>query len=800
MDYLFVDTRIDGRSINSEVELVTKNYEDYFLHLDRFNSLLATNVKFDLATATLTGIFWNEHVDANLKPARFLIEDGETYLALNLLDNFEIEYFLNTSKQSLSINTSDRHPNTAELIIAERKKLIEVLKRRDASQLTKHDKYQLYTAPNLDVNLSLKHQNKAGYQAYTQLTQDILYHQADIKLAKSDTQSVTGEATFSRKLALNNIPMTYQIGDIRATTSSLTQSVSRGLGLFIGQDERRSRKLQDDISGYTIPGSEVALFKDGYLVDFKQTESDGYYQFIDIDFRNADTQYYLQFTNPDGSIEKREIKKSSWQGLRQGQWTPEFVFIDANNNMLGRGRLSQQRKQQFAMLNGTYVYNPSTLIRGGVQWINTDVSNRSIPYSDVEWRGESSSVISTKLGYDGQFLYDNQVDFSIAEHSVYVLSQKRASNGITSRNKTIGHSYDSDSIKISSQLYQSSALGVTEEGFESRLGFNVNNQTHYLTLKKQIKGVTADRIAYVSSLSSKWGVLHFSYSKEYFSTPVEDVTIRYSHYFNGYNFSSSIRHETSRDDTTTKLRVSKSFRQLSLSASLSHSSKGNTIAALSMAFSFNSSNPLSTFSSSSYRRGSTIKKSAFIDHNYNGLWDKELNEPSLQGVALSGVSQSVKTIEEEDYAKLVGVDIYDPKVFQVSSESLDNPFLIPTYTSVKLESHPGGEVNVILPFQQLFEAEGEVFKQDEKGNVQRNPGFIPFELINHSTGEVREIYTEQDGFFIIDRLKKGQYALRIEADFLAQNKLRCEPCEQTLNTDLSEDFIVFTEPFVLTPE
>ncbi|MFT2111703.1 hypothetical protein [Marinomonas sp. 2405UD68-3] len=798
IDYLFVDLKIDDRQISGEIELITRDYINFYLPIEQFNHYLSCNLILNTEDGRLSGNFWKEEIDILLEDGFFFEESGDKYISINTLKLFSIDFNLNHPKQWLNITTNDRHPKTKEIITQQRKKLIQVINERNSSLLVKENEYQLFTPPNIDVNLSLQNQDNFGYQMYSQLTQDALYHQANIKVSKNDGDNYRGEAILSRKLRSNGIPMTYNFGDMSLSQSVFSEVGSKGLGFYFGQDNRSSQKLQENVSGYALPGTEAALFLDDFLVNFTRVGSDGYYEFNDLNLKNDKSTYRIVFTHPDGTKEVREISQPNWQGLRADQWTPEFIFIDFSKGFLNSSTVKSEKK--FAMANATYVYNEHTLLRGGTEWSYNGQEHNLLPFTDLEWRNTKDSSFTAKLGYSDQLLYEAKYNTKINNHSLHIKKDQRGVETQLINSNLIGYEYTGDKFKFGTTYFESSnsGLNVNERGVETKLGYSSNNHSHYFNWRHQITGAGADKASLISSYSSTLGSLNVSISRTFLEKHSDQVTLSYNSFWRGYHLSSSIRHTTENKDTTTNYRLSKSLDNLTIGASISHKSNGDLFANLNLSLSLNSSAPLKTLRNSSYTRGSVIKHWAFLDENYNGTWEEE---PILEGVKLTAQQQNPKEIKIKNKSHLIGINSYEPTIFYVDAESLDNPFLLPMYPRVKLESHPGGVLDVALPFHKMFEVEGEVFLFNQLGEKKNHTGYIPLEIISLNTNkeDFKKVHTEQDGFFIIDKLQSGIYRLKVSEQYLKNNDLDCSGCDQIIDTLLAEDHIFFSEPITLTP-
>lgn len=798
LDYIFADFKIDNRIISSELELVTRDYRDFYLALTSFNEHLACTLKLDSDARLLSGDFWGQTISLNLEAQAFLVDEDDVYLNINVLTYFPLEYEFNHAKQWLSIFTDGKHPKTQEIIREQRKNLIEAIKERQKEVLVKSDRYEIFTPPNLDINLGIKNKDKLEQAMYAQATGDFLFHQGSIQISTSSNQKPHGRAIFARKLDVGLTPMSYEFGDIKIPQSAFIPTVSSGLGFYIGQDARRSQKLRDNVNGYTLPGSEIELHQGDYLVDFTVADESGYYELGKLDFRRSETSYFIKIIAPDGKTTRQEIKKPTWKGLKVGQWSPEFVYMDAGAYVLNKTRST--RDDRFAMIGSSYVFDEEQLVRGGVEWHKTSSGTYNVPFVDYEFISQDGSELSSKIGFADAWLHENRLKWVVnSAHSLDLqIARSKAYDNIQNR-KTLGYYFTDDKRRFQSVYSYSSGMGVTEKSVISQLGLSDVDKSFLLTWDKKIVSQSADRVTLVTSASGTWGAVNLSLTREFQQQHQDYLSLSYSKLINGYSFSASTSYSTRQSKVATYMRLSKSWGKLSSSFSISKSESQPLIVGLNIAFSFNAKAPFETLNSRSYRNGATIKNWAFLDGNYNGKWDEELNEQTIPGVRLEARSSVTADIEIDERSHLFGVDAYDPSLFQVNSEQVDNPFLIPLYPSIQVESHPGGRVDVAIPLQLFYEAEGEIILLDKTGQASRHTGYVALELVDldSKSAPVRVAYTEKDGFYIIDKIKRGRYTLRVSKEYLDENNITCSPCEYSIDTQSADDFIMYVSDIVL---
>ncbi|UAA40637.1 hypothetical protein KIH87_09970 [Paraneptunicella aestuarii] len=206
---------------------------------------------------------------------------------------------------------------------------------------------------------------------------------------------------------------------------------------------------------------------------------------------------------------------------------------------------------------------------------------------------------------------------------------------------------------------------------------------------------------------------------------------------------------------------------------------------------------------SSVKKGNYLSLKPFLDLNQNDQWDE--NEEFLSEVNLIQKNKTFRKNVTNNSIKLYGIDAYNPKTYTIDDEELNNPFITPKYQDIKLESHPGGEVELKIPFYIHFEIEGEIQLFDDDNNPIERVGQLPLNLYKYNDDEqgneqpelFKTYWSEPDGFYVLDKVRPGKYMLRIDNEFIAGQEITCTTCEFILNTEEAKDYVLFANTLTL---
>jgi len=827
LDYVFADFQVDNRKTDIELELATRDYEKYYLALADFNDYFVADFSCNATNHIVSGQFWEGPVELELVVNdEYFIEDDTCYLNLEIVKKLDVRMMLDLQRQIYAVLTKGKHPQTREIKIAERKKILEKLKTQKNSRLEIKDSYKLASAPLLDFTANNRWVNNENRpNLFTQGVFDLLYHQTDAQINWQKQGELRGRAKFNRKLNWNNTRYQYQFGDIQVSRQSLFNVPSRGLGISIGEQGLSRQRTVLDLNGYTQPFSEVELYKDDLLVDFLQLSEDGFYEFKNVDFQEFDTQYAIRINTPDGNSEVINVEQPGSHGIMPGQWQPSLVFLDSSQEVFNNG--SSRTGSILTALDLHYAISPEELLSIGLEH-NKDDSNDD----QSEWLAHASVTglefagisFDLKAGYANDWVYDSGLSYSIGNHNIGY-SHNRLINGDSiskSHSLSWGYLYLDFSVNFTAAQggdstnrsrnysfetgYRSSDWSLSIQGDRSvqraetgniDFGNGVGNGSG---TDSSGSNTTVNRnYSVVGSFSSFLGNANLSYRGSIGSFTQRSVDFSLSTYLFDLNTAFSFRWDLARKTSNSSVKLSKTLERMRLNGNVGYDTQNGWNMGLGLAFSLSSREPLSSLSSSALSKSSNLYMVPYLDTNNNLKWDE--NEEFLPQVSLLNRKRKLEQQIYDQHIALFGVKADEPQVYTVDDSALDNPYIEPQFSDINLEAHPGSAHYIELPFHVNYELEGQIQLLDEEGEISDRVGQVPLHLYllgNDGKTFKKTYHTEPDGFYVLDRLKTGHYIVKIDDKFLQKRELHCQPCEFNFSTNDAEDHLLYMDDITLS--
>jgi hypothetical protein len=177
-----------------------------------------------------------------------------------------------------------------------------------------------------------------------------------------------------------------------------------------------------------------------------------------------------------------------------------------------------------------------------------------------------------------------------------------------------------------------------------------------------------------------------------------------------------------------------------------------------------------------YRNGvgfGTAVLKPFKDRNFNGLMDPgEELIPGLKAKIRGTGGQMVGQGRSVYYDRLRPYDIY---TVQIDPYSLDNPLLKPAHEGYKVTFNPNMVTAIQVPIVAAGEISGQVIRKTMLSET--GLGGIKIEVVNTASEAVTEITTFSNGEFYYLGLVPGQYRAYIKAEQLSAYGLVSEPAQ-----------------------
>lgn len=810
-DFIFADFQLDNRKTGIELDLATRDYETYFIESDVFNEHFAADLACDIESEMLTGNFWQGPVEVPLVGEEgeklYFIEDDLCYFNINTLLALDVRMRFDSHRQVFAVLTAGKHPKTQEIKREARKLMLAKLNQQKESSLDIKDDYKAFTVPVLDLSSNDRWQNNSHRPGvYAQSVFDLLYHQADLQINYQKSGAIRGRAKLSRKIAWGGDKLHYEMGDIQSSRQSLFSVPSRGLGFSLGERNSSGRRTSLDLSGYTEPHSEVELYKDELLVDFIRLDDTGFYEFKNVDFQDQSIKYRIRITKPSGEVITNHIDPPGEHGLTTGEWTPSFVYLDSSQGVFESG------KGESSLLAADVNYaisNEEVLILGIESKLEDE--RESLFHASLEGFNIFDIRTTLNMGYlDENWLYNVNLNRAIANHNVNLSSSRLSSSQQLSTSHSASWGWGAKGYAANFTATQSEAQSVKVRSYSSDLGYTATKWSLSLEGQRSVSqspsfeegagsnSTVSRSFSAVASANTDVGNFNLAYQRQLGFSSQKSLNLTYGKNVNGINLSTGLRWDLTQKRSSTSIRASKTFDYFRLNTNLGFSNTSGWSVGFGIAFGLFADEPLRSVSSKSMRGTSNVIMQPFLDVNGNGIWDKE--EMFLPEVSLLERKKKLEKEVSENKITLYGVDAYDPKLFTIDDTELDNPFIVPKYRDIRIESHPGGEVAFQVPFQVHYELEGEIQRVKADEELASKVGQVPLHLYLTS-GEkpvlVKTYYSEPDGFYVLDKLKSGEYRLEVDKGFVEKEEVTCSPCEIHFDTQSAEDHLLFADLITL---
>jgi hypothetical protein len=165
--------------------------------------------------------------------------------------------------------------------------------------------------------------------------------------------------------------------------------------------------------------------------------------------------------------------------------------------------------------------------------------------------------------------------------------------------------------------------------------------------------------------------------------------------------------------------------------------------------------------------GGAMAVDAFVDANGNGARDP--GEKPLPGLIVQG-GRRPQTTDADGRALITGLGDGASALAQIDMSSLDDPYLVPSAPAVKVVPRPGRVALVAYPVTVSGEVELQVQFQ-RAGEAPRAISALHVELVGADGQVAASGSSAFDGALVLENLRPGTYAVRIEPAQAARLKL-----------------------------
>jgi hypothetical protein len=751
----------------------------------------------------------------------YLFIDSET---LSNLFNVEISY--SKSNLKLHITTSDyKFPKQQLAKLSLQRLLSRNGNKANYSDLLNEDiiedEYRLFTLPHgsFSTNLNSDSDDNTSLNYSLQTVSDFLYHSTNITITDTNKQDLTGSVRFSRYKTKPNEMIfgafdRYSFGDVSATGRNLTTSTRSGLGVVFSRapETYRNRNVGITLEETAIPGWSAELYRNGQFIELKVVPADGNLIFDDVETQYGNNRYEIKLYGPFGeeNIITRYYNIDS-NALSAGQMAYSFYGVDHNKRII-----NDQSESGFSITDSGFTFDygisDSWLLGLSAIQSTTNVNDKKQSFvtlknafvlpgylfeNEVSAQNEAGySQISTLTGNaygrdTFSVIYQSADDFKSNRinsadsrwHNIYAnYAGFLPSLGSLGYGIGVGYNTIKDDVSIDDTLgKEDNHWQFNQRLSKSFGGVSVTNTLYYNRYEQlEFETITEeDKINNARVLLENWsgnlglgGSLTnnvrlnagIQYKPDNDRDIIQSGNITLS-WFNS-RFYHSLRGIYYLADTNNKWQLGYNMswnnRYFSSNLSSTYNAEDEWTIGLgfNLFFGYDYHNKTMRISNDISSGSASINTYSYLDRNPNGWRDE--SDWDLEGVSFTGNS-AWKDIKSGENGRVVvpGVSTNTPFQFNASWEygtsTLQKDYVL--YT------HPGAYVDVNIPFYITTDISGFVYVTNSENEDRPLAGAILY--IQNNFGEIiKEVNTDQDGFYEARSLKPGRYQVAILPEYL----------------------------------
>lgn len=598
----------------------------------------------------------------------------------------------------------------------------------------------------------------------------------------------------------------YSMGDIDSVALPLVSNTGHGVGAFISNIdlERPDQFDQTNFVGNSQPGWEVELYRNGELLEFQVVGSDGRYAFNDITVLYGNNNFKIMSYGPQGqvneesktyniddSISKKnrfnyrvsvDEKSQSLFGIdeqdtiighkKEGRFIGDFEYGLLDKLTVSSGVVSTPLEDQKTHKYQTF--GLKTNILGTLSSLNTAY--------DYENKGMAgSAAVNTNIKDVSARLEHKQFNNFISEEEAFA-SPRRKSTSKLDLNGRFGVIFPSG---------MSYGVGAQQENFVANRQVNTYSNrlatsffgvgfANNIQWQETLTGDTASTIGDGSfSIRGNYRQIFLRLSTDYTYSPLSEfrsVSLSTQKELTGnVNLRSDIKKDLgSADLTTVSASLNKEFKyyRLSTTATADTADAYSLGVLLSFSLGYNGDNKEWFSKNRSIANDGAISASAFLDKNYNGMYDND--DSILENAAFDVSNRKYEPGPGDKKSTLItGVTPYVPADIEVNLASLEDPFLVTKPAGYNVTTRPGVITKVTFPVIYTTEIDGNLFLQ--KGDNVRPVARAVMQLIDKDGKIANSTKSEYDGFYVFSGVVPGEYTIELAEETLKKLHISLPP-------------------------
>jgi len=708
----------------------------------------------------------------------------DLYLDVQTIEQwFGLRFDLDVSQLALNVASKQALPLLAKL---KREALREDIEREDAPELIEDylpNQYAWWGKPQFDVSMGADVSHQRG--RYNQDTNLVVQGQMDVAKHAMSASYINNSGDSDLRLTFSKASTgpdehlflgldRYQVGDIYTDSVPLLYSSVQGRGGHIerGGNSAQERGSSINIEGDAPPNWEVELYRNGSLVEFTTTTTDGRYLFTEVPTFVGENNFEVRIYGPQGQfrVAKNDITIGGAM-VKPGTWEYQSYAMERDKRLV---KLSDSSRSPSTFFSSDAIYglNEYVSVQAGYSQftpINT-TEQRSYFYGGLYGSvfGQLASL-NLATSEEGDQAISGAIKARFLGTNINVDVEKYS--GLVSDKNQSGD-LDTD---IGLRFNRTMLLGLPS---------NVNVDLQ-LNQKKYRSGFQTQVIR--NRLSTGWSGFQFANDIDYSSSNTSGGVVSGAFYgtrkWHDWRFKGGLNYRIVPSSTMNSVVIGASHKadqQFSYQGNVTHSFRGSdvtsfdstftwkqdkyawslsaafdTAGAQSLGLSLNTSVGYEPVEQSYYltnqsmMNNSTVTVRAFLDDNGNG--EPDLGEQPVQGVRFTGRSHWKQfETDAQGYVTLSGVRHLEAQKIEIDDKSIEDPFMQSSQPPVYLYTHTGTNTLINVPLVQTIEIEGALDLR-LSGEPAMSAGISVY-LFDQQGELYKQTTTEYDGVYLFDQV------------------------------------------------
>ena len=728
----------------------------------------------------------------DLKPTDLIRTETGLYLKADYLgDVFGLTCSFNFRSLSVTMNTKAELPAIREMQLEQMHKNIVLLKGEKKADTTIKRKYPLFHLGMADWSvINTKEITGNGFTRIgLNLGAIVAGGETNVYLNYNSTERFDVNKQYWMWKLVNNSSSTVRqviVGNIfPQATSSIYGAVT---GVQVSNTPTTYRKSFGTyrLSNKTEPGWLVELYVNNVMVNYTKADASGFYTF-DVPLVYGNSSIKVRFYGPWGEERSKEENISipfNFLPLHQLEYTATAGIVD------------DEQKSKLARLNINYGLGTHITVGGGIEYLSTVTSGKSMPFLTASVRLGSNLLVSGEHTYGvrskGVITYRLPSNFLFeANYIKYEKGQTAIRSGLKSFNNYL----EERKVVFSMPFRTKKIVAFSRFSFNQLLLTNMKYTTAEFVLSAMTAGINTNFTTSVVYSDPKNPLTYTNFSIGLRATKGIRITPQIQYEYKVKNFSmlkceleknlfnkgfmnisyeKNIAHQT--HYFTAGIRYNFSFAQTSVSITKSNEATSTIQSARGSLLYNDKSQTLRFKNQSSVGRGGLVMV-AFLDMNNNGVHDKD--EPKLPGLKLRINGGNVVHNKRDTSLSITGLEAYNNYYIELDRNCFDNVAWQIKKSTMNVSIEPNHFKLIEVPVAVMGEVSGTVYLKNDKG--ESGLGRIIVNIYDSNSNLIAHTLSEPDGYFTFAGLLPGHYSATIDtAQLLKLNMTSTQPLSFTI--------------------